>query len=414
MPKTEQTITTDAATPPFQEHYVESVRRLRGALTEAYQATGVDPASPREASRQLKLDKTLSWKLSRIINEDVPARVASSIPGTAGIRIAIDALSAAGADPAAIARLREAFEGFDRMVEVHSGDKAKLELMLDSMASVGTDRLEKSRKLAYQGNSGIWGVQAGVRLACHMLAPNADDPTLLDYAQIAGYTNFQRLRPSTGWPVLPLRGFNDDGSPAGMSLTPIETGGDDDLPLLLRDFSKGDLSQLRLNLDERGVVYELAEGPVGRTGRFSPYFGYVDRGALTRYRDEHNHLGELLCIITSPIETLVFDLLVHRDLAAQIEPPRPLVYGRASGVMDEHEIRDERNLLPIKEGLRGLGMGLPSLAVPFVPGYVDLGRHVISTLGWNIEEFTGWRLLLPYPPLPSTAAVQFNLPSAPA
>ncbi len=398
--------------PPFREHYLESVQQLRGILIEAYQAVDVDPASPREASRQLKLDKTLCWKLSRIINERVPARVASHIPGNAGIQLAIDALSTAGADVDIVGRVRGAFDAFDHMVKVHSGDKTKLQLMLDSMATVGTDRLEKSRKLAYQGNSGIWGVQAGARLACHILAPSARNPDLLDYAQVSGFINFQRLRGATGWPILRLRGFNDDGTPAGMSLTPIDENFDPERPLLLQQFCRGDMSQVQLTTDSRGVIYELSTGPVGKTGQFSPYFGYVDRSALTRYRDEHNHLGELLCIITTPVESLVMDLLVHRDLAGQIESPHAVVYGRASGVLDEHEYRDSRSLLPIRELPRHLGAP-PTLATPIVPRYTQLVTRTFEQLGWALSEFTGWRLILPFPPLPSTVALQFELPEEP-
>ncbi|MCB1218924.1 hypothetical protein KDL44_16195 [bacterium] len=411
MPETEHNpIATDV--PPFQQHYVSSVERLRGVLIEAYQALGVDPGSPREASRQLKLDKTLSWKLSRIINEEAPSRVAANIPGAAGIRIALDALEGAGAQPQLLERVRHAFEGFDEMVEIHSGDKANLELMLDSMASTGSDRLEKSRKLAYQGNSGIWGVQASTRLACHIIAPNRENPALLDYAQLSGFCDFQRLRSANGWPILAIRGFNDDGTPAGVNLTPIDRDFDPELPLLMRRFCRGDMSQLQLVTDRRGVIYELTTGPVGRTGLFSPYFGYVDRAALTRYRDEHNHLGELLCIISTPVEALVLDLIVHKDIAREIQPPRPLVYGRASGELDEHELRDDRTLLPIKDTPRHLGGDSPTLATPLIPGYADMARHVFRELERDLGDFTGWRLHLPFPPLPSTVALRFELPTA--
>ncbi|MEQ8844100.1 MAG: hypothetical protein RIB58_04525 [Phycisphaerales bacterium] len=409
MNHTEQ-IDLERPAPPFRQHYADAVQQLRGVLIEAYQSVEADPSSPREAARHLSLDKTLCWKLSRIINEESLARVASNIPGAAGIRLALDALEKAGADAGTLDRVRKAFEAFDQMVEIHSGDKTKLELMLDSMAPGGADRLEKSRKLAYRGNSGIWGVQAAGRLACHMLAPNPTDPTLLDYGQISGFTNFQRLRMADGWPLLTLRSFNDDGSDAGLDLSPVDHASDPARPLLLRDFCQGDMDQVQLRRDQFGVTYELGAGPIGKTGQFSPFFGYIDRAAVTRYRDEHNHLGELLCIITTPVESLVMDLLVHRDIADQIAPPTALVYGRASGALHEHELRDSRSLLPINEKPKRLGASPPTLATPIIPGYNRLARQVFSEIGWDLADFTGWRLLLPFPPLPSTVALQFELP----
>ncbi len=80
------------------------------------------------------------------------------------------------------------------------------------MAFSGADRLVKSRKLAFKGNSGIWGAQSRVRMNTSFIAPNRDNPELLDYAQIGGYSDLQRLRVNGAWPLFRMRYLNDDGS----------------------------------------------------------------------------------------------------------------------------------------------------------------------------------------------------------
>lgn len=401
----------DTATHDFQSHYLNTVQYLRSALIEAYQSIDADTDSPREAARQLHLDKNLTWKISRIIKAEADASIASNIPGPAGIDKIISGLEQAGTPARIIDRVKNAFDGFSQMVELHTTDRASLELMLDSWIENGSDPLEKSRKLAYQGNSGIWGIQAACRLSCHILAPNPAQPALLDYVQVGGFVNVQRLRPIPAWPLLRLRAFNDDGSPATANMEPLAESPDPAAPLLLREFFAGNHPSVHLLRDDRGIVYELEDGPVGRTGIFSAYYGYIDRGALTRYRDNHNQIGELLSIVNTPIETFVFDLLVHKDMADQIDP-KALVYGRASGLMDDHERRDERLLLPLTEELRTMRAGLSGLATPLVPRYPELVATAFERGGWDLADFSGWRLMLPFPPMPSTVSVRFKLPDS--
>jgi hypothetical protein len=393
----------------FRSHYNYAARHLRTALIEAYQTLGVDAQSPREAARQLGLDKNLTWKISRIVHAGSDAQIAFHVPGEAAVAKLLAAFRKTGTAPKAIAEVQNAFRDYQEMVEIHTGDRASLELMLDSMDEPGVDRLEKSRKLAYQGNRGVWGIQAGVRLSSHILTPNKSNPDLLDYVQIGGYVNFQRLRPGDGWPLLRLRGFNDDGTPSAHSMEPLITSPEPSAPLLLRDFFTGTPPPIRVRSDDRGVTYDLDGGRVGRTGVFSAFYGYIDRSGLTRYSDEHNKVGQLLSIVNFPMELLISDLIVHKDLAAQIEPS-VRVYGRASGGLDDHERSDERQLLPLNESLTQLRPGLPLLANARVPRYTELADLAFKRAGLDRNDFTGWRLCLPYPPMPSTVSITFSLP----
>jgi hypothetical protein len=393
----------------FHTHYNEAARRLRTALIEAYQALGIDAQSPREAARQLGLDKNLTWKISRIVHAGSDAQIAFHVPGDAAIGKLLTALRGVGTAPEAVSNVQSAFHDYQEMVEIHTGDRASLELMLDSMDEPGVDRLEKSRKLAYQGNRGVWGIQAGVRLSSHILTPNKSNPDLLDYVQLGGYVNFQRLRPGGGWPLLRLRGFNDDGTPSAYTMVPLEEEPDPSTPLLLRDFFTGTPPPIRVRSDDRGITYDLDGGRVGRTGVFSAFYGFIDRSGLTRYRDEHNEVGQLLSIVNFPMELLISDLIVHKDLAAQFEPS-VRVFGRASGGIDDHERSDERQLLPLNESLTQLRPGLPLLANARVPRYTELADLAFERAGLDRNDFTGWRLCLPYPPMPSTVSITFSLP----
>lgn len=400
------------ATPQrFEEHYVSAVNCLRGVLIEAYQAVGADSESPREAARTLGIDKNLTWKLGRIINEDAIERVASSIPGAGAVQIAIDAFARANMNPELVDRVGRAFKEFDQMVEIHTGDREALGLLLDSMAFSGPERLVKSRKLAFKGNSGIWGAQSRVRMNTSFIAPNRNNPELLDYAQIGGYMDLQRLRSNGAWPLFRMRYFNDDGSNVLNKMSSLVDDYNECTPHLLDEFASGEKPSIETKDISSGLVYELSGGPVGRTGQCSLFYGYADSASLCRYRDEHNELGEVLCLINLPIESLVMDLLVHKDVASQIDP-KVLVYGRASGDLNEHEQRDKRFHLPMSESLKQLGQN-PILVTPHIPRYTEITSLAFKRCGFNPADFIGWRLVMPYPPMTSTVAIRFDLPQKP-
>ena len=392
----------------FEDHYKDSVYRLRGALIEAYQAVGADSEAPREAARTLQIDKNLTWKLGRIINEEAIERVAASIPGANAVQKVVKAFEKAGVNAQLIDSVRDAFSEFDHMVEIHTGDREALDLLLDSMALSGNDQLVKSRKLAFKGNSGIWGAQSRVRLHTSIIAPSSDDPSQLDYAQIGGYTDLQRLRPNGAWPLFRMRYFNDDGSTPSNCMSSLIDDFEKNAPHLLHQFGMGVNPAVETKDISSGLVYELCSGPVGKTSQCSLFYGYTDARSLSRYRDEHNELGEVLCLVNIPTETLMMDLLVHRDFASQIKP-EVVVYGRASGDLNEHEQRDPRNQLPVSESLRYLGEN-PILATPHIPRYTEMVELGFDRCGFDPADFVAWRLVIPFPPMTSTVAIRFALP----
>jgi hypothetical protein len=400
------------AEPKFDEHCQRSVHALRGSLLDLYRAVGADPSKPQEVSRRYRINKNLTWKVARIIGAEDAFEAVPLIPGPGGLDILLDAMAQAGAPDEALARVRRAIDEFDRMIEVHTGDRNQLELVLDSMG-VGRP-MEMSRKLAFRGNSGIWGIQAGVRVTAHFLAPSRSEPGLLDLATMAGLTRVRRLRAVERWPVFQLRNYNDDGSPDSRPLrreaieppTSGATAAPGD-PWLMRSFCTGAMPAIHPNQHDDVTIYEIGDGPVGRTGEFSCFFGYADLAGVSRYRDASNTWGELVSSVSVPAEALHFDLFVHESLTEAMTPQTEMI-GTISGVVDI--VGSMRLHMP--ERLRNLGPGA-MVDTPLVERYGEAVQAVMTKLERNLSEFRCLRLLVEHPPVSSRVIVRYELPERP-
>jgi hypothetical protein len=122
-----------------------------------------------------------------------------------------------------------------------------------------------------------------------------------------------------------------------------------------------------------------------------------------------NVRGEFLTAINAPSETLLFDVILHEDVAAEmdlevhvlrLDSPGPfLVRGGVE--------------IPCRERLRPLGMTPPSVVTSIVPRYGEMVDRVYARLGWDPSSFGGMRVEMKHPPLTSRVVLSYALPEAP-
>lgn len=389
--------------PPLQDELVSSVHELRGALTELIAGVGGDPWRPQEVSRRFGVDKSLAWKVSRVIGATDPGVALRHMPGSAALEILLKAFGKAGAPAASVDRVRAAASGFRQTVERTVGDQSTLEIVLDSLPTPRRDRLALCRKLAFRGNSGIWGVQARVRVNTILLAPNPDDRSLLDSVLVGGWVDFRRLRPDATWTLFRRRSYKA-GQSANAAVGPVDprqAGG----TLLLERFCSSPAPAIELE-EENGVVeHRIGPGPVGASGQFTSFFGAFNAGVGRRVAGAEDDRGEFFASIGAPVEVLMFDLLVHEDCAFALQA-EPAVFG---AIRSDTSQLDDRDRLPVTPARLELGRRPPVVTTPLVAKYAELVDYVVERRGWDLRQFHGLRFLLEYPPFPSTMTLRFPL-----
>lgn len=397
--------------PPFSEHFERATQSLRGALTDLFASAGVDPAVPQAVARGLGIDKNLAWKVCKIVNGPDVYRSVKHLPGSAGMNILLDAFARAGAGARSLDAVRNSLTGFDEMLALHAGDRATLELMLDSMLAEreASPRLEQARKLAFQGNSAILGIRARLRVAVSILAPSRVDPDFLEVTIVTGLVDLKRLRPTVVWPLVRFHTQVEEeegGTPRIEPLDPgsVHPGG----APLLSAFSSSPLPAIRSRPGEAGDIYELCEGPVGMTAKATLLFGWTFPRFATWRAQSENDRGEYFIRIDTPSELCLHDLLVHRDLPIA-QAPEADFYSLILGPVASPLVQNASSLLPRTENVQELGSGPPVLATPHHARHLEIVRWSCEKRGWSLEEFRGYRLMASFPPVPSLGILHFPL-----
>lgn len=399
------------ASTAFEAHAAQVVARVRTAISETLAALEINAGKPQDASRKLNLDKNLTWKICRLVRDANPLAAIPLIPGRAGLNILIDAFAKAEAPAELIARVREATDEFDRMVELHSGNRDTLEMMLGNLTDAGQqERDEAHRKLSFRGNSATWGAQARVQLCTNVIAPGSD-PDMADLAWMSGLIDFRRLRREATWAMAAARKTTDDGTPLPVGeIRAIDPAfdGDDKAPLL-GDFCSKPLPEIRINLGRDGVTrYELVEGPVGNTASATCIIGLYGRNFVRRRQSSDDTIGEHYARLYTPAEVLIHDLFVHRDLTYAMAP-EILIYSQLPGTPNYPTAGRDRGLLSVSDPVIELG-GPRDVVTTELPAYGRMLRSVFERLNWKPEEFRGFRFRLRYPPIPTLALWRYALP----
>lgn len=394
----------------FEVQARDIAQRVRRTLADLLAGVGADPTRPQSVARQLGLDKNLAWKASKIVTDEDPLTSIPRVPGRSGQRILLDAFTQAGAARVAIEAAREAMAEVERMIETHAGSRETLEMMLAALSpQVQVERDEATRKMAFQGNSAIWGVQARVQQSTHFVAP-AQNPDELMISIMSGLVDLRRLRANTPWTVAWVRSWTDQGVLLPPSpREPLDPRRPEGGPPVLLDYSSSPLPRLRERKGQNGVLrYEIFEGGVGNTSVSTCITGWVMRSGTGRWRTDDDHFGEHAVSISTPVEVVVHDLFVHKSLDFAMRPQMHLYSQLPNGPLYPFDGL-ELGKMPIAEEITELGMPA-DLTTPELPRLPAMVEMACEKMGFSAKEFRGFRVRLKYPPIPTMLVMRYELP----
>lgn len=391
---------------------------LRRSFARVLNACPGHPRRPCDIARELGIHQTLAWKLRQVIDCKDAYAGARYIPGSSGVEIFLKAARAAGASTESIDRARSAIREYRRLIQAHAGNRAALELMLGASARDGHQRTELTyRKAGFQCSSYVWGVQARTRVNVSIAQPAGDHD--MWFASVCGYVSLRRVRPQTRWTLWRKGGTitSADGAELECPIRPIDQSSvTPNGTTLLVPFCSTPLPRIEtVPVADGDIEEQWVEGSVGAKSAITCFVGDTLREPTTRYRDEHNRYFSAGISVSTPVETLVHDMLIHHDLYGVLEPELAVI-SELEGkpwwyVIESNEL--DRRRLPTGDEVEHLGRGLSVVHTPHVPRYEDLMRYVFDKLGWDGSKFDVYRVCVHYPVVGTALVTLFDMPEDP-
>jgi len=392
----------------------QAVHGARAALAAAMGAAGVDATKTRETARVLNVNRGLVWRVSRVVGAEDDVTAATHLPGQVGLERLLEACRGRGVAPDTLEAARGAVRAFHEVVAQLSGDRRTLEILLANAGGNGSTQgtsldLESARRAMFEGGCAVWGVRAEVRLRCMFLAPNTDDPTRLDQADIAGYAGFRRLR-QVPWPMSYKAVYKDTGDSDAPREEPIDQhgGNGSSLPLIREFCTPADL-HIRAVETQRATRHELPASPEGSAAPVTCVFGAIQRKIYTARKTPDCRQAGSLVVMDTPVERVMVDAFVHRSLGVG-SPPNVLLVDRLTRPHGYNEAEIASEALPIETPSRRLGPGSAGAVTPYMPWYPRMIETVCKRLGFRSDEFIAHRVEMVYPPIPTALVVRFDLP----
>lgn len=376
----------------------EAAATLRHALQGLILDAGSNPDRPQEVHRRFGIDRVLCWKISRLVSAERAEDALRQLPTPEAFGTYVAGFERAGVPVEAGRRVQEAVRVLNEALKEQVGDRGTLELMLDGAVG-GRDTLQASRKLAFRGNSGIWGVQARVRYDLILLAPGDED--WVDTAFVNAWLDFKRLRPDAPWRLFKHRMRNTpNASPPPQPLDPTQAP---DGPMLVTQFCDG-VPPLLMRTEGPTVHCDIGPSVPGAAGAFDMVTGFVQRRHGSRFARQPGGIAEMGSTVLAPVEHLIVDLLVHESLQLWRDATMYL----SSAAFNDGSERNAYTRVPIEPERKKLGQ--PAILVhPELPDVTEWARCVFEAGGWQREHFTGLRFQMAWPPFPSVGVIELPL-----
>lgn len=389
--------TPDLPASDLEKRVTRTGRQLRQAIAELIEASPGKPRRPVELCGALNVNKDLSSKVLKALRQQDPIAALRLMPGPEGLRSLIQAAARCNVDDTRLDAAREAVADFDELVRGVAGSRAHLDAIVSSWLPEAREQFELRHKQAvFTGISNLKGVAADVSLQVGMIGPGTEEG-YLDTLSVIGLVGLRRLR--IGTPI------NLTSAAKGTeSKSPIETTLDgrpvteDPAGLFLEPYCSQPMPEIVVSHCGKLVHHLLGGNSVGLQSAVDVFMAeqISNLSRLESLNPPKRRLS-VSAEIELPVKTIVFDMLLHRDIWPNCDVELAVYDSSFIGDVDPNLPENDIRRMHQIESMQSLGTGVSHFRIAEVPHYVDILRDVCNKRGWNPDAFRCYRCHSQYP-----------------
>ena len=391
----------------FETAAKRALERLRGATKSTIESAGLGDVNSLALSRKLAIDKSLSWRMVRFVEEPNAFSASKHLPGVAGLRIFARAVNAAGATAASVAQFDAALAELEGVIAKHAGTRSAFRALLTHCTDEpqADDRAIGFRRGAFEANAALWGIQAHTRLMMAFLT--VGELGAVDVALVSGFLGLRRSRRDLSWPVARRRVLGHEGrSSAGSagSARPLDPSVALDAAPMLSEYSTIRGESLRPIGTDHGFWYELPEGDIGLRGAVDCVFGERLTGAGPALRDGAVDDAEVMLRVDLPVENVQLEVFIARSIPFT-GTPTVSQYSLLTGGTGENSPDRERGRIPVAEQVQELTDDPRTWSTPIAPRHWEMVNDCMQWLSRKPGEFTVHRVSMQWPLMPTAVVL---------
>jgi hypothetical protein len=269
------------------------------------------------------------------------------------------------------------------------------------------------RKELFLAHSRMWGIRGRVQLRADFIHPSSAKAGWEDIATIRAFIDLVRLRPELRW-ILPRAKITDERRTTTLGgWYPIDPQaymayGAPIMP----EYCTAPLPSLQdeparplPNTDR----FMLADWPVGVRSPVTVVMGEAGDAMTPSWTNDPTFKGESYTRAYTPVELLVMDHFVHKDLFGRLDPTLH-VLGDLGPWMPYPVQGELRNEIAVAERVQFLGRGISCATLPAMNNYAQLLAEVCTRQHWNPTDFDVYRVRIEFPPVPCTVSLRYPMP----
>ena len=319
--------------------------------------------------------------------------VLATLPGVQGLEALVRALAGKSADPERIAGANAALEQYQRLINDAGGSHAALlRRVQDARPQATTDDLA-ARKHLFAAARDLCGRWSDVSGATYIYRPHPTDPTKMESVIVSTVIGHRARADAVPLTVSVATTSRAPGVPPDFDNLDASPAAGRSEAALLAEFSTSPPPIVTMRTPDKETVYTIDPASIDPSTGVDIVTARRPSQPVPHPATDDPPIHECWILVNNPARHLLLDVYFHRTLARKCIASMSAHLWRPD--IDTTSGRRWRTRFPRSPSLEILGAHTPP--TPAYPRQADLTAHVLDAVGWNRDDFVGFRCALEYP-----------------